>query len=78
MKAGFSGGLVVDFPHSTRAKKYFLVLMVGSSTYQPQARGIDGENSDEDGQEVQVANRQRSNKRRKAANGNIQVAQNHS
>ena len=25
MRAGFSGGLVVDFPHSTRAKKYFLV-----------------------------------------------------
>eukprot|EP00889_Picochlorum_renovo_P000333 jgi/Picre1/27363/NNA_000330.t1 len=29
MRVGFSGGLVVDFPHSTRAKKYFLVLMVG-------------------------------------------------
>eukprot|EP00756_Hemistasia_phaeocysticola_P024242 Hpha_TRINITY_DN15936_c2_g3::TRINITY_DN15936_c2_g3_i3::g.75139::m.75139/K19306/BUD23; 18S rRNA (guanine1575-N7)-methyltransferase len=28
-KAGFSGGLVVDFPHSTRAKKYFLVLLSG-------------------------------------------------
>lgn len=28
MKVGFSGGLVVDYPHSTRAKKYFLVLMV--------------------------------------------------
>ena len=73
MKAGFSGGLVVDFPHSTRAKKYFLVLMVGSSSYQPQAKGINGEDSDDDDQEVQVANRQRSNKRRKTANGNIQV-----
>ncbi len=72
MKAGFSGGLVVDFPHSTRAKKYFLVLMVGSSSYQPQAKGIDGEDSDED-QAVQVASRQRGNKRRKTANGNIQV-----
>jgi 18S rRNA (guanine1575-N7)-methyltransferase len=30
MKAGFSGGLVVDYPHSTRAKKFFLCLMVGS------------------------------------------------
>ncbi len=68
MKAGFSGGLVVDFPHSTRAKKYFLVLMVGSSTYQPQPKGINGED-----QEVQVASRQRGNKRRKTANGNIQV-----
>lgn len=28
MKVGFSGGLVIDFPHSTRAKKYFLCLMV--------------------------------------------------
>lgn len=73
MKAGFSGGLVVDFPHSTRAKKYFLVLMVGSSSYQPQAKGINGVESDEGDQEVQVANRQRSNKRRKTANGNIQV-----
>lgn len=38
MRAGFSGGLVVDFPHSTRAKKYFLVLMVGTSTHVPQVR----------------------------------------
>ncbi|GJQ14732.1 hypothetical protein GpartN1_g6523.t1 [Galdieria partita] len=28
-KAGFSGGLVVDFPNSTRAKKYFLCLTAG-------------------------------------------------
>lgn len=38
MKVGFSGGLVIDFPHSTRAKKYFLVLMVGVSTAIPQVR----------------------------------------
>jgi len=48
MRAGFSGGLVVDFPHSTRAKKYFLVLMVGGSAGVPQARGVNGEDSDED------------------------------
>ena len=29
MRAGFTGGLVVDFPNSTKAKKYFLVLMTG-------------------------------------------------
>jgi len=29
MRAGFGGGLVVDFPHSTKAKKYFLVLLAG-------------------------------------------------
>jgi 18S rRNA (guanine1575-N7)-methyltransferase len=42
MQVGFSGGLVVDYPHSTRAKKFFLVLMVGPSSYVPQAKGIDG------------------------------------
>ncbi|KAL0217659.1 hypothetical protein RCL1_008239 [Eukaryota sp. TZLM3-RCL] len=30
MKAGFSGGLVVDFPDSTRAKKIFLCLFAGA------------------------------------------------
>jgi hypothetical protein len=39
MKSGFSGGLVVDFPHSTRAKKYYLCLMVGSTYYTPQVGG---------------------------------------
>jgi 18S rRNA (guanine1575-N7)-methyltransferase len=29
MKVGFSGGLVVDFPHSTKAKKYYLCLFAG-------------------------------------------------
>ena len=31
MKCGFGGGMVVDFPHSTRAKKYYLVLTAGSN-----------------------------------------------
>jgi 18S rRNA (guanine1575-N7)-methyltransferase len=30
MKSGFSGGLVVDFPHSTKAKKLYLVLDAGA------------------------------------------------
>lgn len=29
MKVGFSGGLIVDYPHSTRAKKYYLCLFAG-------------------------------------------------
>ncbi|KAG8897532.1 hypothetical protein FRB99_008104 [Tulasnella sp. 403] len=29
MKAGFTGGLVVDYPNSRKAKKYFLCLFVG-------------------------------------------------
>jgi 18S rRNA (guanine1575-N7)-methyltransferase len=31
MKCGFGGGMVVDFPHSARAKKYFLVLYAGQA-----------------------------------------------
>jgi len=30
-RAGFNGGLVIDFPESTKAKKYYLVLMVGGN-----------------------------------------------
>lgn len=29
MRAGFSGGLVVDYPNSTKAKKYYLCLFAG-------------------------------------------------
>lgn len=29
MRAGFSGGLLVDYPNSTKAKKYYLVLTAG-------------------------------------------------
>ncbi|PHJ18893.1 methyltransferase [Cystoisospora suis] len=29
LKSGFGGGVVVDYPNSTKAKKYFLVLWVG-------------------------------------------------
>lgn len=57
MRAGFSGGLVVDFPHSTRAKKYFLVLMVGGMTAAPQPKGLSGEASDEEEAHVSVAGR---------------------
>lgn len=39
MKAGFYGGLVVDYPNSAKAKKYFLVLMTGGSAQLPQALG---------------------------------------
>mmetsp|Transcript_13832 Transcript_13832/g.24210 ORF Transcript_13832/g.24210 Transcript_13832/m.24210 type:complete len:122 (-) Transcript_13832:646-1011(-) len=62
MRAGFSGGLVIDFPHSAKAKKYYLVLMVGTTSYLPQARGLNGEEPDEEGEEtgeIKVAARQR-------------------
>jgi 18S rRNA (guanine1575-N7)-methyltransferase len=34
LRCGFGGGLVVDFPNSTKAKKYFLVLFSGVDTTQ--------------------------------------------
>ena len=65
MRAGFSGGLVIDFPHSTRAKKYFLVLMVGSAASVPQPRGLEGEDDEE------VAIGQRRSKHRKLTSGPV-------
>lgn len=64
MRAGFSGGLVVDYPNSTRAKKFFLTLMAGPPTEMPNGKGdSDEEGSDrEDG--IQVAGRSRNKKRR--------------
>lgn len=64
MKAGFSGGLVVDYPNSTRAKKQFLVLMVGTSTSLPSPEGLDG-GSEEEAEEVHVSARRQHNKRSK-------------
>lgn len=41
MKAGFTGGLVVDYPNSTKAKKIFLCLMTGGQQPLPAALGVD-------------------------------------
>ena len=64
---------VVDFPHSTRAKKYFLVLMVGGSGLMLAAKGVDGAEEGEYDEEgtVVVAGRhqQRGKKRRLGASG---------
>lgn len=45
LKAGFTGGVVVDFPNSTKAKKYFLCLFAGndsSSAQLPAGKQDDG------------------------------------
>ncbi|BBN09859.1 18S rRNA (guanine1575-N7)-methyltransferase [Marchantia polymorpha subsp. ruderalis] len=74
MRVGFSGGLVVDYPHSSRAKKYFLCLSCGppsTSTPLPKAKGEDGgsesedDSEDEENETVDVAERQRPAKRLK-------------
>ncbi|XP_067307616.1 LOW QUALITY PROTEIN: probable 18S rRNA (guanine-N(7))-methyltransferase [Pseudorasbora parva] len=41
MKAGFTGGLVVDYPNSSKAKKFFLCLFAGVSGVLP--KGLDSE-----------------------------------
>ncbi|XP_022205911.1 probable 18S rRNA (guanine-N(7))-methyltransferase isoform X1 [Nilaparvata lugens] len=41
MKSGFYGGLVVDYPNSTKAKKFFLVLMTGGMVALPKALGTE-------------------------------------
>lgn len=39
MRAGFTGGVVVDYPNSTKAKKYFLTLFTATAAALPQAKG---------------------------------------
>lgn len=46
MRQGFQGGLVVDFPHSTRAKKFFLVLFAGMLPTQTMPRGLGTDHED--------------------------------
>lgn len=44
-RAGFFGGTVIDFPNSTKAKKFFLVLMTTGAVALPQALGTNEEQS---------------------------------
>ncbi|VDP82878.1 unnamed protein product [Echinostoma caproni] len=44
-RAGFSGGLIIDFPNSTRAKKYFLVLDVSTCRNRPEPLTEGGSNT---------------------------------
>lgn len=67
MKVGFSGGLVIDYPHSTRAKKYFLVLMVGQAAAVPEAKGLDG--NEPEHENVAVLSRHSKSKRQQVAKG---------
>jgi 18S rRNA (guanine1575-N7)-methyltransferase len=61
-KAGFTGGLVVDYPNSTKAKKYYLCLMTAGSVSLPVAKGVDAAGSQADN--VGIAGRPRVHKPR--------------
>ncbi|KAJ3004853.1 UNVERIFIED_CONTAM: Williams Beuren syndrome chromosome region 22 protein [Siphonaria sp. JEL0065] len=49
MRAGFTGGLVVDYPNPTKAKKYFLCLFAGYAGDQKSSpavpKGLDSEDN---------------------------------
>ncbi|KAJ8078963.1 18S rRNA (guanine1575-N7)-methyltransferase [Marasmius tenuissimus] len=49
-KAGFGGGIVVDYPNSNKAKKVFLCLFVGGggNAGQQLPKGLDGEEVEDD------------------------------
>lgn len=63
MRCGFTGGLVVDFPHSTKAKKYFLVLFAGNPVggFHEMPKAI-GEEVTEDVEEMVAYSSERRNK----------------
>ncbi|KAE8056681.1 hypothetical protein FH972_013429 [Carpinus fangiana] len=75
MRAGFAGGVVVDFPHSTKSRKEYLVLTCGPpsiSTCVPAGKGADGEScsedessGDEENRTVSISDRHRPRKRQK-------------
>jgi len=64
MRCGFGGGLVVDYPHSAKAKKHYLVIYAGACPDQPtrMPEGLTGNDDDEEG--IAVANRDRQQKRK--------------
>lgn len=55
MKSGFSGGLVVDYPNSTKAKKYYLCLFAGVEHNPVVPKGLESQDS----HQVEYEGRQR-------------------
>uniref|UniRef100_A0A8D2MNR6 18S rRNA (guanine-N(7))-methyltransferase n=1 Tax=Zonotrichia albicollis TaxID=44394 RepID=A0A8D2MNR6_ZONAL len=54
MRAGFTGGMVVDYPNSAKAKKFFLCLFVGTSGTLP--KGLGTECASEEPQQAKFTN----------------------
>lgn len=67
LRCGFGGGLVVDYPHSTKAKKHFLVIYAGMSGDMPQKipQGLQDEDDDGNRSTVAVGGRDRGPRGRK-------------
>ncbi|GAB0495473.1 hypothetical protein MMPV_006775 [Pyropia vietnamensis] len=79
--AGFSGGVLVDYPHSAKAKKYFLVLTAGvggrtavGAAAMPAARGVEdgaGAASSHEGRRMGRGRGKRARGRTAAAGGGV-------
>ncbi|XP_053130807.1 probable 18S rRNA (guanine-N(7))-methyltransferase isoform X2 [Hemicordylus capensis] len=54
MKAGFTGGMVVDYPNSAKAKKFFLCLFVGATNAFP--KGLGAQSSSEKAVQAKFTN----------------------
>ncbi|OMO81500.1 Methyltransferase type 11 [Corchorus olitorius] len=75
MRSGFAGGVVVDYPHSTKKRKEYLVLTCGPpslSTAVPSGKVEDGEScsddessGDEENQVICISDRHRPRKKQK-------------
>eukprot|EP01101_Sappina_pedata_P004077 TRINITY_DN1671_c0_g1_i1.p2 TRINITY_DN1671_c0_g1~~TRINITY_DN1671_c0_g1_i1.p2 ORF type:complete len:284 (-),score=125.49 TRINITY_DN1671_c0_g1_i1:17-868(-) len=64
MAAGFSGGLVVDFPHSSKAKKTYLCLFAGSCGVLPKPLGDEAMDMQDDPTTVAYSDKKRRIERR--------------
>ncbi|CAD7679998.1 unnamed protein product [Nyctereutes procyonoides] len=57
--AGFTGGVVVDFPNSAKAKKFYLCLFSGPSTFMPKTLNESNESNEEEEVQESVFTRER-------------------
>ncbi|XP_078441277.1 S-adenosyl-L-methionine-dependent methyltransferases superfamily protein isoform X2 [Wolffia australiana] len=74
MRSGFAGGMVVDWPHSAKARKAYIVLTCGPPTVSgalPKGKGEDGEScsesDEEDSRTVHISDRNRPRKKQKTS-----------
>ncbi|KAF9052912.1 williams-Beuren syndrome critical region protein 22 [Panaeolus papilionaceus] len=65
-KAGFGGGIVVDYPNSKKAKKVFLCLFVGGGGVQQVPQGLQGEGEEEEARAQFERRREREKSRSKS------------
>jgi len=78
MKNGFTGGLIVDYPNSKKAKKYFLFLMAGyseeimndakKSIFMPKPLGENEGSDDEEDKQVSVYKNSKNPRKGKRSN----------